>query len=138
MTIALSVKRIADSIYARSALDAAQKGIDIPAALTRRHDKALRRVIYDVIAEVVASLGCKVLSCDISEAQEAGADIVNVDYAVDHADAEVACLRINIETAIVCSTLARLSTDTPALAQWYAALARLSDRSLPTRIKRSC
>lgn len=132
MIIALSISRIADSIYARSALDATTKGTDIPAAITRDRAEALHRVISDVAAETIATLGPSVLSTDLSDS-----DIITIDYAISHADAAVACLRTNIETAIVCATLARITaaSDLP-LAQWYASLARIADTSLPGRIAR--
>ena len=94
--------------------------------------EALHRVISDVAAETIATLGPSVLSTDLSDS-----DIITIDYAISHADAAVACLRTNIETAIVCATLARITAaaDLP-LAQWYASLARIADTSLPGRIAR--
>lgn len=132
MTISLSIRRIAESIYARSALDAATRGIDVPAALTRRNKAALHRLIADKALETIASLGNGVEN--ISE----GDELISFDYAVGHHEAEAVCLRTNIEANIVCSVLAQVSAAINIdLAQWYSSLVKASAGSLPKRIERS-
>lgn len=136
MTIAISISRIAESIYAQSALDAANKGIEVPAALTRKHAKAIERLIRDVAAETIRSLGSAVSATNLTDDDFSG-DIITIEYAIDHHEAAIACLRTNIETAIVCGVLARASAAADVdLAKWYESLARVSHGSLPGKIKR--
>lgn len=138
MTLGLSISRIADNIYAQSALDAANKGIDVPAALTRAHARAIRSLIVEEATRIIGELGNAVLSTDIGSL-DASADIITLDYDIEHHDSTVACLHSNMETAIVCGVLARASAAADInLAQWYKSLARLSARSLPGKIRRSC
>ena len=105
MTLAISISRIADSIYAQSALDAAAHGIDTPAALTRAHSDAIENLIVKLTAETITSLGASVRSTNIGTLGP-GDDIITIEYDVAHHDASVACLRTNIETAIAYGVLA--------------------------------
>lgn len=138
MTLGLSISRIADNIYAQSALDAANKGMEVPAALTRAHAGAIRSLIVEVAAAMIGELGSAVLATNIG-ALEASDDIITLDYAIEHHDGTIACLHSNMETAIVCGVLARASASADIkLAEWYKALAKVSARSLPAKIRRSC
>lgn len=136
MTIAISIHAIEDRIYARSALDAAFRGADVPATLDRRHRRALAVLVTEVAAVIIGSLGPIVTATNVAEAN-CDSDIITIDCAVDHSDWRVSQLRTNIETAIVCGTLARATegTDT-VLSEWYRRLASAAALSLPARIRR--
>lgn len=136
MTIAISIHAIEDRIYARSALDAAFRGADVPATLDRRHRRALAVLVTEVAAGIIAGLGPVVTATNVAEVSY-DSDIITIDCAVDHSDWRVSQLRTNIETAIVCATLARATegTDT-VLSEWYRRLAATASLSLPARIRR--
>lgn len=137
MTLAISISRIADSIYAQSALDAAAHGIDTPAALTRAHSDAIENLIVKLTAETITSLGASVRSTNIGTLGP-GDDIITIECDVAHHDATVACLRTNIETAIAYGVLARAIAGTALpLAQWYSTLAHTAALPVDRRIKRS-
>lgn len=137
MVLSLSISRIADSIYAQAALDAATRSIETPAALTRDHHSAITNLIVKLTAETISSLGPIVKKSTIDTLQPDD-DIITIDCDVRHHDATVACLRTNIETAIAYGVLARATAGADiTLAKWYASLAKTAAIPLNQRIRRS-
>jgi len=137
MTIALSLSRIADEIFAQSALDAAARGHETPAALTLEHRAAIETLIVKLAAETAASLGPVVTATNLGDFDPAD-DIITIDCDVAQHEATAACLRTNIETAIAFGVLARATAGTDLqLARWYGSLAKTAALPVSPRIVRS-
>lgn len=138
MTISLSVHRIIDAIYAHAALEAARRGGETPAMLTRSHRKALARVVLEQTGRVLSLMGSTVTSTTLDEAMSHSetADIITVECAVGQHDGTVACLHTNIEAAIAAGVLAQAGMGTEC-EQWYEAIRYAADSALPGRIERA-
>lgn len=119
MTIALSIDRILENIYALAAMDSYTRAEERPAVLGRGQAPALRRLITGAAARVIYAMAPAVTATNLSDIG-ADDDIVeiNFDDAVEASGELYAGLRPLLESAVANAVMA---------AVWAPSSATLSD-----------
>ena len=101
MTIALSVERVLDSIYAYSAIDYFTSGEDRPSVLGRDNSGALKRMASNAAAHIIFRLTPPAVATSLLD--EPDADIITVDFDADSPG--MSNLRPALESAVAAAVM---------------------------------
>lgn len=135
MTIAISLERITDCVFAHSSLEGLRTSR--PAILSRDNAPAIKRLALDSLATIIADTGLEIKKTNIDSIDPATDDIVSFEIDSRQSDGRITLLRANIEATTVCAVLEQANaTDTNA-GQWCSRLRQKSALTLPPPIKRA-